>query len=582
MESAKKAVSVTKYFVSLPSSRVLLSTIILVAIAMGSLIGGAYAKKFSLDSIISGAGTSIFVIALPALFSAGILSITRRKVNLERALGVALVSSLCYGVFYLAAVVIHIDFAYVAFGISFLVWLIALKFAFGLARSGWLFALLQMILHLLSLLLASFLFSGALESFIIKAVLASFVFVFLLYALLFLISRPLKKNLGISSSDAISMFASQWLYQDKEIEEAFDEMGEMATTWIGIARFRTKQGVMDWVVPYFHFGPFGNLGGSEFSSKIEAGLQTQHDKCTFVFHGTATHDLDPVSSSSLQYVVGECKKAIEQLRLHPAHFSYRYANSRDSKCHLLNINDNAICSFTRAPLSTEDINLAVGWALMERASEGKEALVIDCHNCETGDVDYVEPGSQIALDMLDALCAAKENKKLSSSMQAGWAFEYPKHICGIASGGVKVACFDSSANSPIFYILLDSNSMVNAAREKIIESVRSRYPKTKAVEIFTTDTHELNAVKGVFNPAGEEDVEDLENLILLLCKKAHDNLSGAEFGIVKRRIRLKVLGPYQSSEIVSTFNAVFSLLKVGIPVGILAAVVAAMWLLSKV
>ncbi|MFH0927781.1 MAG: DUF2070 family protein, partial [Candidatus Micrarchaeota archaeon] len=128
----------------------------------------------------------------------------------------------------------------------------------------------------------------------------------------------------------------------------------------------------------------------------------------------------------------------------------------------------------------------------------------------------------------------------------------------------------------------DSNSIVNSAREKIIESIKSKFPHVRAAEIFTTDTHELNAVKGVFNPAGEQDVEELEALVLALCKRAHANLSGAQFGMVKRRIRLKVLGPYQSSEIVSTFNAVFSLLKIAVPVGVVVAVVALLWLLTKV
>ncbi|MFH0927028.1 MAG: DUF2070 family protein, partial [Candidatus Micrarchaeota archaeon] len=502
MESAKNAISITKYFISLPPSRVLLSIIILVAIAFGALIGGFYAKKFTFDSVISGAATGIFIIALPSLFSAGILSIARRKVSFGRALGVALVSALCYAIFYLAAVGIWRDFVYVAFGLSFLAWLIALKFAFGLNRSCWLFSSLQMVLHLFSLLLASFLFTGAVQDFFARTILSAIVFVFLLYSLLFVASRPLKKNLGISSSDAISMFASQWLYQDKEIEEAFDEMGEEASTWIGVARFSTKNGVMDWVVPYFHFGPFGNIGGAEFSSRIEAGLQDENGKCTFVFHGTATHALDPVASSSIEYVVGECKKALKEIHSHPAHFSYREGKGGDSKCHLLCINGDSLASFTRAPLSTEDVNLAVGWALMEKAAAGGDALAIDCHNCEAGDVDYIEPGSPIAFEMLDSLSSAMGEKKLMESMRAGWAAEYPKNISGIASGGVKAACFDSSASKPVFYVLLDSNSIVNSARERIIESIKGKFPHARAIEIFTTDTHELNAVKGVFNPAG--------------------------------------------------------------------------------
>jgi len=581
MEAAKEAISITKYFVSLPSVRVLLSAIILVSLIVGSIIGIVYSKTLGLTSIISGAGTSIFVIAVPSILCAGFLSLARRKVNFSRALAVSLASATCYSIFYLLSVAITPNFIYAGFGLAFLIWFFTLKFAFGLTRSSWLFATLQMILHLFAILLASFLFEGALTDFVTRIVLATIIFILLMYSLLFVASGPLKKNLGISSSDAISMFASQWLYQEKEIEEAFDEMGEVASTWIGVARFTTKNGKMDWVVPYFHFGPFGNLGGAEFSSKIEAGLQNEPNKCTFVFHGTATHDLDPVASESINYVLDECKKAIKHIRLEPAHFSYRYGKSGDSKCHLLSINKDVMPAFSRAPLSTEDVNLAVGWALMENAADEGEALAIDCHNCEGEDVDYIEPGSPVAFEMLDALNGAKEQKKLMESLRVGWANEYPKEISGIASGGIKVACFASASQKQIFYILLDSNSILNSARERIIESVKNEFPKAICVEIFTTDTHELNAVKGVFNPAGTDHLIELEGLALDLCKKSYENLAGAEFGMVKRRIKLKVLGPYQSSEIVSTFNAVFSLLKIAVPIGLMGAIAAVLWILSE-
>ncbi len=583
MESAKEAVSITKYFVSLPHPKVLISFILLSALIFGALIGGLHLQKFDFESITFGSAMIVLVVAFPSIFTSVVLNISRRKVNFARALAVALLSCITYSFFYFLAIFFIRDFVYVGFGISFLVWLVILKFAFGLERSCWIFATLQSILHLGALIFASFLFAEAIEDSAIKIALSSLVFVFLLYSILFMASRPLKKNLGISSSDAISLFASQWLYQDNEIEDAFDEMGEIANTWVAVARFKTNVGVMDWVVPYFHFGPFGNLGGAQFSALIESRLKTHISNCTFVFHGTATHDLDPVKSDCLDYIIDNCNEAISEINLRPAYFSYRLGKKALESCHHMQINNDVIFAFTRAPQSTEDVNLAIGWALMENARlENGDSIAIDCHNCESEDVDYVEPGSKESFDMLDALENAKSQKRLMEAMRAGWACDYPKNISSVASGGIKVACFDSASHKPIFYVLIDSNSIIANAREKLIDAIKKQYSHARQVEIFTTDSHELNAVRGVFNPAGVDDYDELESAVLELAKKAHDNLSAVEFGMVKKRIKLKVLGPYQSSEIVSTFNAVFSLLKIAIPVGILGAVLATLWILTKV
>jgi predicted neutral ceramidase superfamily lipid hydrolase len=217
---------------------------------------------------------------------------------------------------------------------------------------------------------------------------------------------------------------------------------------------------------------------------------------------------------------------------------------------------------------------------MEKAKKGGESLAIDCHNCETGEVDYIEPGSPESFEMSDALDDALRQKKLLSPMLAGWACAYPNEIHGIASGGIKVCCFGSKSKRPLFVILLDANGILNEAREKLILALNSKYPGC-GIDICTSDTHELNAVKGVFNPVGEQDYSLLEVQILSLANEAHSKLSPCEFGMAKPRIALKVLGPYQSSEIVSTINAVISLLKVAVPIILLAAIFAAVWLLGK-
>ncbi len=605
MKSAKTALGLTKYFVSLPPSRHLIALLLLLTILPGAAIGWLTAPHPDLWSALTGAGTALLTIALPALLCAALLTILRgRKVPLPRALALAVLTAALYLIFDSAAIFLSgfyphaANLVFVGFGLSFLLWLVVLKFAFGLERSAWLFAPAQMICFAVFLLFGPLLLSAALPhaapiatpllsdltSSLYKTALAAIVFVGALYALLFVASGPLKKNLGVSSPDVISMFASQWLYGGKDLEEAFDEMGEHVRTLVGVATFQTKQGKLRWVVPYIHFGPFGNLGGSQFSWQLATALSGPRTDA-FVFHGTATHDFDPVSSDQLKPLLAACKKAIAASHPAPAQFSLSTGAAGDSRCHLLSINHSRMAAFTRAPLSTEDVNFAIGCQLMERAGD---SLAIDCHNAETGDVDYIEAGSPIAFEMLDSLDDAlaksgKSSARLASKpmpLLAGWSTAYPS-LPGLGSGGVKVCAFSGPDKSPAFYVLLDSNGIGEPARQRLISAIR-RLPSARFVEILTTDTHQLNNVRGVFNPAGAQGLDELAGVVVSCAKEAHARLSPASFCLKKERFDIKVLGPYQSAEIVSTLNAVLSVLRILSPLVLLLAIGLVLWALSKV
>ncbi|MDE1797871.1 MAG: DUF2070 family protein, partial [Candidatus Micrarchaeota archaeon] len=423
---------------------------------------------------------------------------------------------------------------------------------------------------------------GSFVSSLYKTALAAIVFVGALYALLFVASGPLKKNLGVSSPDVLSMFASQWLYGEKDLEEAFDEMGERVSTQAGVATFQTRNGTLRWVVPYVHFGPFGNLGGSQFSWQLASALSGPRTDA-FVFHGTATHDFDPVSTEQLGPLLAACQKAISSSRPAPARYALCTGASGDSRCHLLSINGHRLCAFTRAPLSTEDVNYAVGCQLMERARAGgaQEALAIDCHNAETGDVDYIEAGSPIAFEMLDSLDAAMGKTPKPAPLLAGWSSAFPA-LPGLGSGGVKVCAFSSPDKAPSFYVLLDANGISARGRDKLVAAIRRQHPGTRFAEILTTDTHQLNNVRGVFNPAGEEGLEGLTAAVLACARAAHARLAPASFDMKKERLDIKVLGPYQSAEIVSTLNAVLSVLRILSPLVLLGAILLVLFVLSKV
>ena len=593
MESAKTALGLTHYFVALPPAKHLLALLILSALIGGAILDWAQSGRLDALSLMSGAGSALVTFALPSLIAAGALTFLRRRVTPPRALAVGLLSALTYLFFSIAAAALSpfyppaSNLLFVGFGVAFLLWLTTLKYAFGLTRSAWLFAIAQLLGYTFFMLAGSSLYLEASPSILLRVVLAAAVFVAALYAVLSFASGPLKRNLGLKSGDVLSGFSSQWLFGENDLEEAFDEIGETVQTYIGMAEWRTKHGHLRWVVPYVHFGPFGNLGGSHFSYQMAEALSGQ-STMAMVFHGTCTHDFDPVSSKQIHPLLAACQRMESRFSFKPARFSYKEGVNGSSRCYFLAVNDSALPSFSRAPLSTEDVNFAIGLALMARAeSRYSKALVFDCHNAETGDLDYIEPGSPESFEMIDAMeDALQKNGKSSASspMLAGWSVSEAEGIGGIGDGGIKVSCFIASnkKSGPLFYILIDSNGITASARERLIAAVRTSYPSSSFIEVLTTDTHQLNSVRGVFNPVGAQDEGALERLVVQLCAQAHGRLAPATFACGKQRVEVKVLGPYQSAEIVATLNSVVAVLKFALPIIFLAAVALVLFILGKI
>ena len=139
---------------------------------------------------------------------------------------------------------------FVGFGVAFLLWLVILKFAFGLTRSSWLFAFAQLLGYTFFMMAGSSLYSNALTDTLIRVVLAAAVFVAALYGVLSIATGPLKRNLGLKSGDVLSGFSSQWLFGENDLEDTFDEIGEDVQTYVGMAEWRTKNGSLRWVVAW--------------------------------------------------------------------------------------------------------------------------------------------------------------------------------------------------------------------------------------------------------------------------------------------------------------------------------------------
>jgi putative membrane protein len=391
----------------------------------------------------------------------------------------------------------------------------------------------------------------------------------------------MKKNLGLSSTDAASYLFSAWLYHNKDMEKAFEQVGEDAKTLLSISGFKRKDDTIYFITPYVHYGPFGNLGGSEFSYLIADEIDKKYKSKTFVFHGTVTHDLNPVATTEITKILSAADNAIKSAVYKDAKVSISVGQKEECKAQALRINNSAIIGLSRAPHVTEDVNLGLGMALIFGAEKYVEtATVIDQHNAETGDITSFEPGSPVAYGYLEAIKNALSEKAVGKQLKLGVAIR-PTDSTTIGKAGIKVAVFSSSPEYVV--VLIDSNGVTPEFRDQI-ESAILKLGKSKnrkfTVGIYTTDTHQTNMVKGVLNPL--KDQETTLQLIEDACKEAMDDMQDAKFFSDTRWFDIRIIGAKQSIEVISTINSIVAISKITLPLILLGGILLLIAVVSSI
>lgn len=586
--SAERVVGITDYFMSLPPTRYLLIAIMLLGFAFGILIN--LTKYTGVDLFLKGSIDGSLLLSIPALISSAVIKLMIRRVPLRRVVATTLVGEIIYAItygagFFLAAVnPIYAEMIiFIGAALVFVLWYAIGRLIFILRFRSVLFAVIQLLFHLVFLLSSSTIYVSAEPvSSIAKFYVAALVLLIALLVFFFIVNAPLKKSFGVSGTDAFSHVVGQWLYGDTELEKTFENVGQEARTLATILAFKREKDSVYFVVPCVHFGPFGTLGGSEFSHLVSTELAKRHNAKTFVFHGTATHDLNPVSRTEIIKLLDACESCLKNARYEDAKISFSYGNEAECNAEALLINDSAFIGLSRAPHVTEDISFGVGLSIINDAEKRVSlAAVVDQHNAETGEILSFEPGDMVSYNYMRATAAAliKKAKERQNALRIGIAEMYPEHSF-LGKAGVKVAVFSSSPEYVL--ILIDSNGITPDFRDKLIGEVNDigrQHNKEWVVGVYTTDTHQRNMVRGVRNPLKEERafLEDVKAAVIAASR----DMQRARFYAAKKWFDIRIIGAKQSIEIVSTLNAMVSVAKLVAPLLFIGSVAAILLILRR-
>lgn len=373
--------------------------------------------------------------------------------------------------------------------------------------------------------------------------------------LIWAIDRPLHRAFHIHALNFLNTFIAHLADGSKTMECFFRDIGEeVYVPQVSLFFQRERGRGIIFTVPNVHPGPMGEIGGGN----LPKYLQSAFPDLVMVSHGTATHDFNLVAEEEIEKIVSAIRAGID--RLSYSGQASRSIRHQDGSVSLLSqvFGTTLLMVSTRSPNKTEDIDYSIGMVIM---AEGHRAFpnvaFVDAHNCFTGDISTVQPGTLVALEYQTAALSAVTTGPLlvQYPLNAG-ASQTPLPFSrnqGFGDQGIETLVV-RAGDQTTAYVLIDGNNIFAGVREVLRNHVLTLVDEA---EIMTTDSHVVNTISGK-NPVGLN--VPPEQIIPYVDRSVRDalaDLSPAESaGDTALCERVIVFGSQRTAQVASTINAI--------------------------
>lgn len=410
------------------------------------------------------------------------------------------------------------------------------------------------------------------DEFFVLAILLQLFFGVGMYLFVWMIDAPLKKTFGFSGLGFANAFMAHISEGSLALDQIYRVLGEEVFV-PEVSLFFRREGKDDaiFTVPNLHPGPLGDTGGSNLPKLLHDRLGED----TFVPHGCATHDFNPVSSTEVEKVT----KAINSTR-DSLLFGNTAGRSVVSSYGMVNVTaqpfgDSALLICTRSPEITDDVDFSVGLAIMEGGKRSfKHIALVDAHNCMEEIAKAVLPASKKSVEYIRACEGAIDGISDSGEyeFEVGAArVEVPfSRKQGFGDLGIQALAVIVDGQTSL-YLLIDGNNMKAGVREEIIDHIKSTCP-VDVCEVMTTDTHVVNTISGK-NPVGMAvPFDEFRSYVDDAVKGALDDLSPAKVaGSTAWCDGVEVFGSQKVSQLA---GAVSSMVGIMVPAAIIVIALA--------
>jgi len=379
------------------------------------------------------------------------------------------------------------------------------------------------------------------------------------------IERPMKANFKVGPLELANAFLAHLSEGSHKLDDFFRSIGEsVVVPEVSLLMQREGKDEIFLTVPNVHPGPLGEIGGSNLP-KILHGMLGER---SMVFHGSASHDFNPVDEVEVRKV-GD---AVISSRPHTGTNAgcTKSARFRSGSVDVLAqaFGDTIFLVATRSPVVTEDLEFSVGFSIMKAGEKYfRNVAFIDAHNCMDAMEDGVHPATELAMEYLgaaEAACAATA-KKDQLRFSAGYAHRTLPFTRaeGFGDLGVQVLVVDAGGQKTA-YVLFDGNNMQTGTRDEIRRRLLALVDEC---EVTTTDTHVVNTVSGRNQVGLRVPVDTFYPLVEEAVKEAiADAAPTSTAGETAWCHGIVVFGSQRVSQIASTVNGMMGFI---LPVAII-------------
>jgi putative membrane protein len=379
------------------------------------------------------------------------------------------------------------------------------------------------------------------------------------------IERPMKANFKVGPLELVNAFLSHLSEGSRKLDDFFRSIGEsVVVPQVSLVMQREGKEEIFVTIPNVHPGPLGEIGGSNLPKLLHG----QFGNASMVFHGSASHDFNPVDEVEVRKV-GDAVLAARPVSCENTGCT-RSARYRCGSVDVLAqaFGDTVIAVATRTPLVTEDLDFALGFAIMKAGEKYFPHVgFIDAHNCMDAMEDGVYPGTELGMEYLGAaeMAFAAVAQKEQVRFSAGYAarnLPFSRQE-GFGDLGVQVLVVDVGGQKTA-YVLFDGNNMQTGTRDEIRKRLLALVDEC---EVATTDTHVVNTVSGRNQVGLRVSVDTFYPLVEEAIRESLVDAAPARTAGTTAWCRgIVVFGSQRISQIASTVNGMMGFL---VPVAII-------------
>ena len=536
-QSMDRAVKHYSSLFTLPSYQKLLVLLALTCVSGGLIY--AVIRFPSFEGLFTGLclGSSLFLVNLLVDHGVSMVILERDPIyGLKRTTALSLFSWGLWLPFIFAGAVFRLPWEtrLCLFGFS-AVMILRLIVLFSTSSKGYKRLLLASLLQPFSCIIP-FLAFWAVNSYSITPIIFFFFFsvaISLASSLIFLsaLNQVGMQALGVPSMPLFKAFLLNWIVDlNAPFEEFLEKLGENQDVEVSMIKFSSSKPKAAIIVPSVHPGPFKNIGSSFLPSMLKTALEKKHNCVVCVPHGLFGHEFDLASQSQDQKIIDQvvelAKFEVTETRATPF---IKVSNGLATACCQV-FGNFAFLSFSLAPKTTEDLPQELGLFVRQEAEKlGLTCcVVVNAHNSIDGTLGMQE--ALASLKTVATTCLKKAVSLRQLPFEVGAATVIPREFGlgeGMGPSGITVVVVKVGGQKTA-YIVIDGNNMVSGLRERILSALRSI--RIDEGEVFTTDTHSVNAVvlnERGYNPVGE--AMDHEKLIGYIKEATLSSLSNLEF-----------------------------------------------------